>query len=96
MNFRNLAESLLPHAEKLCRHWLPAGRKMRHEWCVGDVKGNPGSSCRINLRTGRWADFATTDRGGDLISLCAAVFSINQLQAARKLSAMLGVEADND
>ena len=92
----NLAEKLLPHAEDLCRHWLPAGRKVGHEWHIGDIRGNCGSSCKINLRTGIWKDFATTDRGGDLISLCAAVFSISQSQAARKLSAMLGSEADND
>ena len=30
----------------------------------------PGSF-KINLRTGRWADFATGDKGGDPVSLAA-------------------------
>jgi hypothetical protein len=34
---------------------------------------NPGSFS-INVRTGRWADFATGDKGGDVISLAAYLF----------------------
>ena len=28
-------------------------------------------SFKVNLRTGRWADFATGDKGGDAVSLAA-------------------------
>jgi len=39
----------------------------------------------VNLLTGRWADFATGDKGGDPISLLAYLRSISQGDAARLL-----------
>ena len=39
-----------------------------------------------------WADFATGDKGGDVISLAAYVFQCRQIEAARTLAATLGVE----
>ena len=50
----------------------------------------PGSF-KVNLRTGRWADFATGDRGGDPVSLAAYLFGLTQAEAARRLADMLGV-----
>jgi hypothetical protein len=52
-------------------------------------------SFRVNLATGRWADFALTDksaRGGDLISLVAYVKGLSQRDAALGLSRMLSGE----
>ena len=46
----------------------------------------------INVKTGRWADFATGDKGGDVISLAAYIFRCRQIEAARTLAATLGVE----
>jgi hypothetical protein len=43
------------------------------------------------LRTGAWGDFATDDRGGDLISLAAHLFRLSQAEAALRLAHMLGV-----
>jgi hypothetical protein len=51
----------------------------------------PGSF-RINLNTGRWADFATGDGGGDVVSLAAYLFSISQAEAARQIAGMLGIK----
>jgi hypothetical protein len=48
-------------------------------------------SFRINLATGKWADFATGDRGGDPVSLAAYLFGLTQVEAARRLADMLGV-----
>jgi len=49
---------------------------------------SPGSF-KVNLRTGRWADFATGDKGGDPVSLAAYLFNLSQADAARRLAAML-------
>ena len=49
-------------------------------------------SFKINVVTGRWADFATGDKGGDPVSLVAFIESTTQSQAARRLALMLGVE----
>jgi hypothetical protein len=50
----------------------------------------PGSF-KVNLRTGRWADFATGDKGGDLIALVAWRFDVSQLAAARRLARLLSI-----
>ena len=49
-------------------------------------------SFKINRYNGRWADFATGDRGGDPISLVAYLAGVSQGEAARLLARMLGVE----
>jgi hypothetical protein len=75
----------------LLKRWLPDGRRQGKEY----VARNPhrddrhlGSFC-INLNTGRWADFATGDRGGDPVSLAAYLFDLSQVEAARRLADML-------
>lgn len=77
----------------LLARWLPDGTLIGPEW----VALNPTrtdrhkGSFRINVRTGRWADFATGDRGGDPISLAAYLFGLRQGEAAARLAEMLGV-----
>ena len=51
----------------------------------------PARSFSVNMRTGRWADFATGDRGGDVVSLAAYLHGLRQGEAARKLADMLGL-----
>ena len=48
-------------------------------------------SFSVNLVTGRWADFATGDRGRDPISLRAYLDGSSQLAAARRLAEELGL-----
>jgi hypothetical protein len=43
------------------------------------------------MTTGRRADFATDAAGGDPVSLAAYLFDLSQLDAARRLAAMLGM-----
>ena len=49
-------------------------------------------SFKVNRRTGRWADFATGDRGGDPVSLVAYLAGVSQGEAARRLARMLGLD----
>ena len=56
------------------------------------VRTRTRAASSINVRTGRWADFATGDKGGDVISLAAYLFQCRQIEAARTLAATLGVE----
>jgi hypothetical protein len=77
----------------LLERWLTTGRRHGREY----VALNPTrpdrrlGSFRINLTTGKWADFATGDRGGDPVSLAAYLFGLSQGEAARRLSEMLGL-----
>jgi hypothetical protein len=82
----------------LLRRWLPDGRRVGHEWVALNPKRadrRPGSFC-VNLTTGRWADFATGDRGGDPVSLAAYLAGIGQGEAARRLAGILGLGRDDD
>jgi putative DNA primase/helicase len=86
-----VARAALPHLPELCRRWLPGGRIIGGEWTCGSLAGEPGKSCKVNLRTGKWADFATGEKGGDAVSLAAAVHRLTQAEAAERLAQMLGM-----
>jgi len=75
-------------------HWLPNGQRQGSEWVARNPKRGdrrPGSF-KINLKSGRWADFATGDAGGDLISLYAYLNDLGQLQAAIRIEKELTYE----
>ncbi len=91
--FTRIATTALAHAETIVTRWLPGGRREGAEWVVRNPKrgdGKPGSF-KVNVRTGRWGDFATGDRGGDLISLAAFLFDLDQAEAAGRVAEMVGV-----
>ena len=94
LDFERINRAALSALPALLTRWLPGGRREGGEY----VALNPTrddrhlGSFRINLRTGRWADFATGDRGGDPISLAAYLSDLKQCEAAEKLASMLGVE----
>lgn len=73
INFAALAAQLLARADSLVPDWLPGGKRRGHEWECGSLSGGAGDSCQINLHTGAWADFATDERGGDLLALYRAM-----------------------
>jgi len=51
----------------------------------------PGSFT-INVVTGAWSDFATGDKGGDLVSLCRYLLGLkSQSEAADRLAEFLGI-----
>lgn len=95
INYKEVKEKALSHSHLLLKTWLPNGMIKAHEY----IALNPTrhdlhlGSFRINMRSGQWADFATSDRGGDLIALLAYLDHSTQSQAARKISAFLGLEA---
>ena len=50
-------------------------------------------SFKVNLRSGVWCDFATGDKGGDVIDLQAYLEGKSKLEAARDLATMLNVQS---
>lgn len=83
-----LALSVLP---SLLQQWLPNGVIKGHEYvtCNPMREDRSSGSFKVNLRTGKWADFATGD-GGDIIALAAYLSGTRQSEAARQLYTMLG------
>lgn len=91
IDFPTLSAELLARAETLIPGWLQGGRKDGHEWRCGSLSGDHGDSFGVNLRSGKWSDFATGESGGDLISLYAAIHGMKQIEAARELSDQLNI-----
>jgi len=96
IDFKALNCAALPMLPYLCRQWLPDGKLQGQEW----VALNPTrpdrnkGSFRINIKTGRWGDFATDDKGGDVISLFAYLDGCSQTEAARQLIKLAGLRHD--
>lgn len=91
IDFPTIAAAALAAADTLIPQWLPSGRRNGHEWLCGDLHGNAGESTSINLRTGKWADFAGDLKGGDFISLYAAIHDLKQLEAAKEVGKLVGI-----
>ena len=93
IDFATISSAALSSVDNLLAEWLPSGRYDGHEF----VALNPTradkklGSFRINTRSGQWADFATGDKGGDLIDLYAYLNSCNAAQAARSIAERLSL-----
>lgn len=92
INFIALAEALLARADTLVPAWLPGGRREGHEYKCASLSGGAGGSCSINLKTGAWGDFATDEKGRDLISLYAAIHGLDMGKAAVQVARDEGLE----
>jgi hypothetical protein len=92
--FRRIAEAALGRADTIVRRWLPDGRREGAEWvCRNPTRDDRRrGSFKVNVKTGKWGDFATGNRGADLVSLAAYLFKLSQAQAALKIADMIGVE----
>jgi hypothetical protein len=93
IDFSKINETALRQFPDLLAKLLPDGLIRNGEWVSLNPTRNdtrPGSFL-INIRSGRWADFATGDCGGDVVSLVAYLSGCSQSEAARKLAAYLGI-----
>src|SRR6476646_7078109 len=87
VDFVGINRAALAHLPSRLKTWLPDGVRRGDEWVARNPRRSdrhPGSFS-INLRTGRWADFATGDAGGDPVSLGAYLHRLSQADAARRL-----------
>jgi hypothetical protein len=96
IDFCAINAAALARLPELLARLLPGGRAVGAEWHAGSLRGERGDSLRVRLRgerAGVWCDFATGERGGDPVGLAAAVWRVSQVEAARRLAALLDVEA---
>ena len=97
IDFGRVNRAALVALPMLLARCLPGGRIEGAEYVARNPRradDRPGSF-KINMRTGRWADFATGDRGGDPVSLVAFLAGTGQAEAARRLAAMLELSVGN-
>jgi hypothetical protein len=92
LDFQALQRQMLPHLTTIIPQLLPDGRMRGCEYIARNPKRSDRrlGSFKVNIRTGRWCDFATGDAGGDIISLIAYVQRIGQADAARLVQEMVG------
>jgi hypothetical protein len=96
-NFNDDFDRINREAPKSIRLWLwdfPGGRLQGLEYVVRNPRCDDKrlGSFKVNIRSGLWSDFATTDaKGNDLISLVAYVRNINQGEAANCLANKIGI-----
>lgn len=87
-SFATINAACLARLPDLLVAWLPDGRQCGQEW----VARNPtradrrAGSFKVNTVTGKWADFATSEAGGDPVSLYAYLNGMSQGDAARALA----------
>jgi len=92
LEIKTVAQSALANAVNLLGQWLPEGQVQGDEY----VARNPTrddhhtGSFKINIKTGCWGDFATDDKGGDLVlkqaTLLTKKIRIRRLKLLHKLS----------
>ena len=92
--YKKAAQILLDNSDTFVRKLLPAGRRHGAEFRVGSLAGERGSSLSIDLKTGKWLDFANGKGGGDLLSLAAAVWGCSQTEAAERVAREYGISLD--
>ena len=93
LDFDAINAAALAGLTRICERWLPDGVVYGREFVARNplrADANHGSF-RINIETGKWADFAIAGvRGGDPISLAAYLFhSGDQVAAAKSLKGMV-------
>ena len=92
--FVTVNATCLANFASLLATWLPAGRRIGAEWVARNPKraDRRAGSFKVNMATGRWADFATLDAGGDPVSLYAYLNDLSQVEAARELIDAWGMQ----
>ena len=93
IDFHAVSKAALSALPSLLQDWLPDGKREGSEYVARNptrADAHPGSF-KINLKNGRWSDFATSEVGGDAIDLLAYLNRSSKLDAARELAQRLGV-----
>ena len=94
IDFAGINRAAMGRVMDLLARWLPDGKLDGHEYVALNPRrpDRRRGSFRINVDSGKWADFAIGIKGGDLVSLAAYLAGVGQGEAAGELADMLGVD----
>jgi putative DNA primase/helicase len=95
VDFAAVKEATLRALDFIIPRLLPGGKRVGDEWVARNptrTDSKPGSFS-VNMKTGVWADFATADKGGDMIDLYVYLNGGTNIQAKNALADMLNVQA---
>ncbi|GJL76082.1 DUF927 domain-containing protein [Nitrosomonas sp.] len=78
--------------------YIPGGKREGHEYLPVNPKRADSSSgsFSINLNNGKWSDFASGDKGLDMVSLVAYLEDCTQSQAAKRLAEFLNIHIEEN
>ncbi|AIB34137.1 DUF927 domain-containing protein [Pseudomonas simiae] len=94
-SFADVKAAALKDIDRVLSHWLPNGKRVDggKEYTARNPTRSDkrAGSLKINLAKGTWADFATGDKGGDLIDLVRYLDGGTDIEACNKLADLLNV-----
>lgn len=95
--YEKVRQTALRRYPQLLEEWLPGGKVISGEYTVLNPTraDHDPNSFKINIRSGKWQDFACGDKGGDAISLyaylrCGGVE--HRVEACRILAEKFGLD----
>lgn len=96
VDFKRISAAALANIDSILASRLPDGKRCGHEYqAINPTRTDAKlGSFTINCNTGAWADFATGDKGGDLIALIAFLDDVKQGEAAKQLAGFLGLSLE--
>ena len=94
--FAQVKAEALRQINQVLSHWLPGGKRVDggKEYTAPNPTRTDkhAGSLKISLTKGTWADFATGDKGGDLIDLVRYLESCSDVDACQKLVEFLCID----
>ena len=98
-SFPEVKRAALQSIDRVLSHWLPSGKRVdggKEYTAPNPTRADKrAGSLKINLAKGTWSDFATGDKGGDLIDLVRYLDGCTEVQACNKLADFLSVTANS-
>lgn len=96
--FAQVKAVALRNIDRVLNHWLPSGKRVDggKEYTAPNPTRNDkhAGSLKVSLSKGTWADFATGDKGGDLIDLVRYLEGSTDVDACQKLVDFLRIDPD--
>jgi len=93
-NFALINDRALQSIDSVLSRWLAGGKRQGNEYVIANptrLDSHVGSFS-VNLTNGIWCDFATGDKGGDLIALVAYLDRTKNGEACKALGQFLGID----
>ncbi|MHC8330044.1 DUF927 domain-containing protein [Pseudomonas sp. LB1P83] len=94
-SFADVKTAALKDIDRVLSHWLPSGKRIdggKEYTAPNPTRSDKrAGSLKISLSKGTWADFATGDKGGDLIDLVRYLDGGTDVEACNKLADLLNV-----
>ncbi|QKG66360.1 DUF927 domain-containing protein [Pseudomonas sp. B14-6] len=94
-SFADVKAAALKDIDRVLSHWLPNGKRVdggKEYTAPNPTRSDKrAGSLKISLSKGTWSDFATGDKGGDLIDLVRYLDGGTDVEACNKLADLLNV-----